>query len=197
MVIFTTSPLRPGKPVNSASTMVGTTTSRRFVSDRAWARPSNNGWLVPAARMVFDIAVDVAVPERVVPAEEIGRPKAEARKEERAVERIGESAAVKRILYIADLTWTDPVAELHDHVRALRIRRRRVAARLKLLRYDRGIALELEPAVVRHSPVRNDDERLPLRRRHRLVARDRARDGFGAGRKAERREPHRGPGGKL
>src|SRR3954453_7524219 len=51
MVIFTVSPLRPGKPANIASTMLGITTSIRLVSERAWARPSNSGALVPACRM--------------------------------------------------------------------------------------------------------------------------------------------------
>src|SRR6185437_685497 len=51
IVILTVSPLRPGNPVNIASTRLGITTSRRFVSERAWARPSNSGALVPAARM--------------------------------------------------------------------------------------------------------------------------------------------------
>jgi hypothetical protein len=51
MVIFMVSPLRPGNPVNIASTRLGTTTSSRLVVERAWARPSNSGALVPAARM--------------------------------------------------------------------------------------------------------------------------------------------------
>src|SRR5690348_7785506 len=126
--------------------------------------------------MIFDIAVDpVPVPERVVPSPQIAAAGAPAPAEPRPVKAgapIGPPNAAGRegVLDIAHLAMVDAIAELHDHVRALRVARGAIAARLELLRDDAGVALELEAAVARHAAVGDDIECLALRRRHRLVA---------------------------
>src|SRR4051794_30456146 len=78
----------------------------------------------------------------------------------------------ERVRLIINLTPVDAVAQLNDHVRALRAGRRRVAPGGELLGDDRCIALEFEAAIAGHSVTGHDDEGLPLRRRHGLVARD-------------------------
>src|SRR4051794_39426045 len=146
--------------------------------------------------VVFDVTVDpaaISVPERIVPAPAVGS--AESPAETRAIEApvrvveaaisIAVTAAVKRIAGIADLAPVDAIAELHDHVRGPGVRCRLIAARLKLLRYDRRITLEFKSAIIRHSARRHDVKSLALRRRHRLVPRHDGVDGLGAGRKSE------------
>ena len=79
----------------------------------------------------------------------------------------------------------DAIAELNDHVGALRVRRGLEAAGLKLLGDDPGIALELEPAVLRHAAGGHDEEGLALRRGHRLIAGNGGVDLLGAGGQAD------------
>src|SRR5206468_2339725 len=137
--------------------------------------------------MIFDVAVDVAAPERVIPAPRIANSEAPAE----AGMRKAPTGAVKAaapaepwrewLFNVAHLPVIHAVTELHDHVRALGIGRRRISARLQLLRDNARVALELEAAVVGHSAAGNDEEGLSLRRGHRLVARDRGVDALGAG----------------
>src|SRR4051794_1467951 len=123
--------------------------------------------------MIFDIGIDsAAVPEGVVPAVIEGRtPTSKARIEEAAPAPVRPKAvrSSERIGDDADLAFVDPIAELDAHARALQACCRRVAARLQLLRNDRRIALELEPAARGHAFAGDDHEGLALRRRHRLV----------------------------
>src|SRR5690349_11265148 len=125
--------------------------------------------------MIFDIAVDAAagaVPEGIVPAPIIAAAPAEARPAEGrapAEAAIAEGPVIiERVGRVADLAAVDAVAELHDHVRALRVGRGREATGLQLLRDEPGVTLELEPAIVRHPAARHDIEGLALRGRHRL-----------------------------
>src|SRR3954447_5790873 len=105
--------------------------------------------------VIFDIGVDAtAVPEGVVPAPS----PASAPTEARAVERraptesgVATTSGIEGILDILHLTVVDAVAELNDHVGALRARRGLEATRLKLLRDHSGVALELEAAVGCHA----------------------------------------------
>src|SRR5206468_8665671 len=137
--------------------------------------------------MIFDVAVDVAAPERVIPAPRIANPQAPAE----AGMRKAPTGAVKAaapaeswwewLFDVAHLPVIHAVTELHDHVGALGTSRRGIAAGLKLLGDDPSIALELEAAVVGHSAAGNDEEGLSLRRGHCLVARDRGVDALGAG----------------
>ena len=79
-------------------------------------------------------------------------------------------ATVEGILDDPRLTVVDAIAELHEHVGALRAGGGLEAARLQLLGDHRGVALKLETAVGGHAPGRDDEEGLALRRGHRLVA---------------------------
>src|SRR5581483_2709830 len=140
--------------------------------------------------MIFDITVDsVAIPEGVVPAEEVTPTPAapsEARTiEGRTPERAPGAEAAGWILDIARLAMVDAVAELDDHVRTLGVVRRPVPARFQLLRNNPGVTLKLETAVPRHASVGHDIEGLALRRGHRLVTRHGRGDGFGAGGKRD------------
>src|SRR6476661_458648 len=147
--------------------------------------------------VIFDIAVDAAaIPEGVIPAPRIGAAPAEPiprtieppRRPVEATEAVA-TVAVTAVKWIADVTHlaaVDAVTELHDHVRALSVGGRRIATRLQLLGDNSRIALELEAAVVGEAAGRHDVERLSLRRRHRLVARNRRVERFGAGRQCKR-----------
>src|SRR5207302_4775749 len=101
------------------------------------------------------IGIDAAaVPEGVIPAPRIAAAPAEPRMvegrapTEPAETTIAEAVAVERVLDVTHLATVHAVAELDDHVRALRACRGLEAARLELLGDNPGIPLELEPAII-------------------------------------------------
>ena len=158
--------------MNRASIRLGRTTSSRIgLRTRLGAAVEQRlvGALGPDVEidlaMIFDIRNDpVAVPEGVVPAVIEGRAEtAEARIEEApAIKTAVAVGSDERIGDDADLAVVDAVAELHEHARARRIGRGRVAARGQLLRDDCGIALEFEAATRGHATDRNDRGRSVL-----------------------------------
>src|SRR6478735_703491 len=156
--------------------------------------------------MIFNIAVEAAaIPVRIVPAVVERRSPAASPiaartapiAEARAVPRTPVAVVAKRIFDVPDLAAIDAVAEVNDHRRALCAGRRRVAASLQLLGDDPRVALKLQAAVRGHPVTRHDDESLPLRCRHRLIARYLGAQGGGAGRQGNGRNAERGGGEEL